>query len=71
VIAEFSSSRLTTDGGSLLLRQADRRIRLLCRLADCFVDRRDPVRIEPSVAAGKRDLDSALAGKSTLNRLEL
>jgi Transposase DDE domain group 1 len=103
VVAEFSSDRLTTDGGSLLLRQVDRRIGLVRRLADCFLDRRDPDRIEHQVAeliaqrvyglalgyedlndheqlrhdpllnvlAGKRDLDATLAGKSTLNRLEL
>jgi hypothetical protein len=101
--AEFSSDRLTTDGGSLLLRQVDRRIGLVRRFADCFLDGRDPDRIEHTVAemiaqrvyglalgyenlndhdqlrydpllsvlAGKRDLDAALAGKSTLNRLEL
>jgi hypothetical protein len=103
VVAEFSSKPLTSDGGSLLLREVDRRIRLLGRFADCFRDGRDAARIEHSVAemvaqrvyglalgyedlndheqlrrdpllaliAGKRDLDTALAGKSTLNRLEL
>lgn len=103
VVAEFSADRLTTDGGSLLLRQVDRRIRLLRRFADCFIDGRDPSRVEHSVSemvaqrvyglalgyedlndheqlrhdplfallAGKREWDSALAGKSTLNRLEL
>jgi len=103
VVGEFSSERLTTDGGALLLRQVERRIGLLRRLADCFVDGRDPERIEHSVAemiaqrvyglalgyedlndhdelrhdpllgllAGQRDLGAALAGKSTLNRLEL
>jgi hypothetical protein len=103
VMAEFSADQLTTDGGSPLLRQVDRRIRLLRRFADCFLDRRDPSRIEHSVPemvsqrvyglalgyedlndheqlrhdpllgllAGKRELDSPLAGKSTLNRLEL
>jgi hypothetical protein len=103
VVAEFSADRLTTDGGSLLLRQVDRRIHLLQRFADCFVDGRDAARVEHSVAemvaqrtyglalgyedlndheqlrhdplfgllAGKRELDAALAGKSTLNRLEL
>ena len=103
VVAEFSADRLTTDGGSLLLRQADRRIRLLSRFAGCFIDGRDPSRVEHSVSemvaqrvyglalgyedlndheqlrhdplfallAGKRELDAALAGKSTLNRLEL
>ncbi len=103
VLAEFSADRLTTDGGSPLLRQVDRRIGLLHRFASCFLDRRDPLRIEHSVAemvsqrvyalalgyedlndheqlrhdpllgllAGRRELDSPLAGKSTLNRLEL
>ena len=103
VLAEFSADRLTSDGGSPLLRQVDRRIRLLRRFSECFLDRRDPSRIEHSVAemiaqrvyglalgyedlndheqlrhdpllallAGKRELDSPLAGKSTLNRLEL
>lgn len=103
VVAEFSAERLTSDGGVLLLRQVDRRIRLLGRLADCFVDRRDPARVEHTVAemvaqrvyglalgyedlndheqlrhdpllgvlSGKRDLAAALAGKSTLNRMEL
>jgi hypothetical protein len=103
VEAEFSSDRLTTDGGSLLLRQVDRKIGLLRRFSECFIDRRDPTRIAHRVAemvaqrvyglalgyedlndheqlrndpllgvlAGKRDLDQPLAGKSTLNRLEL
>jgi hypothetical protein len=102
VVAEFSADRVTTDGGALLLRQADRRIRLLQRFAGCFVDGREAARIEHSVAemvaqriyglalgyedlndheqlrhdslfgllAGQRELDSPLAGKSTLNRLE-
>ena len=96
VLAEFSADRLTTEGGSPLLRQADRRIGLLRRFAACFRDRRNPSRIEHSVAemisqrvyalalgyedlndheqlrhdpllgllAGKRELDSPLAGKS-------
>jgi hypothetical protein len=103
VVAEFSAERLTTDGGVLLLRQVDRRIQLLSRLASCFLDQRDPLRVEHTVAemvaqrvyglalgyedlndheqlrhdpllgllAGKRDLAAALAGKSTLNRMEL
>ena len=103
VVTEFSGERLTTDGGSLLLRQVDRRIGLLRRLAGCFRDGRDPARIEHAVAemvaqrvyglalgyedlndheelrcdpllallAGKRALEEPLAGKSTLNRLEL
>jgi hypothetical protein len=46
VVAEFSGERLTTEGGSLLLRAADRKIGLLRRVAGCFTDARDPQRIE-------------------------
>jgi hypothetical protein len=103
VVAEFSGERLTTEGGSLLLRAADRKIGLLRRVVGCFSDTRDPQRIEHElsemlaqriyglalgyedlndheqlrqdpllgVLAGKRNLGEPLAGKSTLNRLEL
>jgi hypothetical protein len=103
VVAEFSGERLTTEGGSLLLRAADRKIGLLRRVVGCFSDARDPQRIEHElsemlaqriyglalgyedlndheqlrqdpllgVLAGKRNLGEPLAGKSTLNRLEL
>jgi hypothetical protein len=50
VVAEFSSDRLTTDGGSPLLRQTDRRIGLLRRFAGCFFDGRDPGRIRHSIS---------------------
>ena len=95
---------MTTDSGGLLLRETDRRLNLLARLAECFLDARNPVFVEHSVQelvsqrvyglalgyedlndheqlrrdpllrvlAGKADVeDSPLAGKSTLNRLEL
>ncbi len=103
VVAEFSGDRLTTEGGALLLREADRQIGLLRRLAGCFTDTRQPERVEhrlpemlaqriyglalgyedlndheqlrsdPLLAllAGKREIEKSLAGKSTLNRLEL
>jgi hypothetical protein len=103
VVAEFSGQRLTTEGGALLLRAADRKIGLLRRVASCFSDTRDPLRIEHELSemlaqriyglalgyedlndheelrndpllgmlAGRRDLNTPLAGKSTLNRLEL
>ena len=103
VVGRFDGSRMTTDGGGLLLREADRKISLLKRLAGCFTDHRDPERVEhelremlvqriyglalgyedlndheqlrsdPLLAllAGKRELEEPLAGKSTLNRLEL
>jgi len=103
VIGQFAGDRLTTEGGSLLLRQAERKIGLLRRVAACFTDYRQPERIEHrleemlaqriyglalgyedlndheqlrqdpllGVLAGKKDLAEPLAGKSTLNRLEL
>jgi hypothetical protein len=103
VVASFDGGTISSDGGSLLLRQTDQRLNLLPRLAACFVDRRDPDRVEHSVQemlsqriyglalgyedlndheelridplfgvlAGRQDLDRPLAGKSTLNRMEL
>ena len=103
VEAGFDGGQMTSDGGALLLREADRRLNLLPRLAECFLDGRNPVlvthqvgemisqrvyglalgyedlndheqlRHDPllGVLAGKRKLDEPLAGKSTLNRLEL
>ena len=103
VVAEFSSERISSDGGSLLLRQVDKRINLLERVAECFSDGRaaervehpvgemlaqriyglalgyedlndhEQLRLDPllAVLAGRRELDVPLAGKSTLNRLEL
>src|SRR5438477_3610487 len=104
VVARFDGGTLTTDGGGLLLRETDRRLNLLPRLAECFLDGRNPIFVEHSVEqllaqrvyglalgyedlndheqlrqdpllrvlSGKADVeDSPLAGKSTLNRLEL
>src|ERR1039458_4244949 len=103
VQCEFTAGRVSSDGGALLLREADRRIKLLDRLASCFLDGRAPqlvkhrlsemlsqriyglalgyedlcdheqLRHDPlmAVLAGRRKLQDPLAGKSTLNRLEL
>jgi hypothetical protein len=104
VVARFDGGTITTDGGGLLLRETDRRLNLLPRLAECFLDARSPLLVEHTVEqlvsqrvyglalgyedlndheqlrqdpllrllAGKSDVeDSPLAGKSTLNRLEL
>ena len=49
VVADFEGGTLTSDGGALLLRQVDRRINLLPRLARCFTDFRSPERIEHGV----------------------
>jgi hypothetical protein len=101
--AAFDGGAMTSDGGALLLRETDRRLNVLPRLAECFLDRRNPVLVTHSVAemvaqrvyglalgyedlndheqlrqdpllhvlAGKAKMDEPLAGKSTLNRLEL
>ncbi|MBA0088453.1 MAG: IS1380 family transposase, partial [Acidobacteria bacterium Pan2503] len=103
VEAGFTAGHVSNDGGALLLRQAERKINLLGRLAGCFGDGRNQERIEHTVEemlaqriyglalgyedlndheqlrsdplmgllSGKRKLDEPLAGKSTLNRLEL
>src|SRR5215217_4466365 len=49
VVGRFDGGTITSDGGGLLLREVDRRLGLLNRLAGCFVDRRDPERTEHSV----------------------
>ena len=103
VEAEFTAGRVSSDGGELLLREADRKINLLGRLASCFSDGRAPLLVKHRLSemlaqriygltlgyedlndheqlrsdpllgllSGKRELDEPLAGKSTLNRLEL
>ena len=103
VVAGFEGGAMTSDGGGLLLRETDRRLHLLSRLAECFLDGRNPLRVKHPVAqllaqrvyglalgyedlndheqlrqdpllrvmAGKAEMDEPLAGKSTLNRLEL
>jgi hypothetical protein len=113
VTARFDGGPISSDGGAILLREVDRRLRLISRLADCFEDHRDPQRVEHSarellaqrlyaialgyedlndhdelrrdpllaLLAGKqdvtgqnrkrpRDRGQALAGKTTLHRLE-
>lgn len=41
VVAEFSAEQLSTEGGVLLLREVERKIRLLERVKDCFRDGRE------------------------------
>ena len=110
----FDGGAITSDGGALLLREVEAKLRILGRFAECFTDHRDPELIEHSVGdlvaqrvfglalgyedlndhdelqhdplmavlVGKqdptgqdrlrqRDRGKVLAGKSTLNRLEL
>ena len=103
IVARFDGGTISSDGGAVLLRQTDQRLDLLPRLARCFLDGRDPERVQHSVQemisqrvyglalgyedlndheqlrsdplfsvlAGREELEKPLAGKSTLNRLEL
>jgi hypothetical protein len=103
IVARFDGGTISSDGGAFLLRQTDKRLNLLPRLAECFLDGRFQKQVEHSVLemlsqriyglalgyedindheqlrhdpvfgilAGRADLDQPLAGKSTLNRLEL
>jgi hypothetical protein len=103
ILARFDGGTISTDGGALLLRQTDQHLKLLPRLAECFLDGRKQSVVEHSilemlsqriyglalgyedlndheqlrndpvfgVLAGRVDLDRPLAGKSTLNRMEL
>ena len=103
IVGRFDGGTISSDGGAFLLRQTDRRLNLLPRLAECFLDGRNQIRVEHSVAemlsqriyglalgyedindheqlrtdpvfgilAGRDELEKPLAGKSTLNRMEL
>src|SRR5436853_7575079 len=103
IVARFDGGTISSDGGALLLRETDRRLNLLPRMAQSFLDGRSPERVEHSilemvsqrvyglalgyedvndheqlrkdpvfgVLAGREELDAPLAGKSTLNRMEL
>jgi transposase InsO family protein len=103
VVASFDGGTISSDGGVLLLREVDGRLKLMERLSRCFSDERSPLLIKHRVdelvaqrvyalALGYADLndheqlredpllavvagklkpgEQALAGKSTLNRLE-
>jgi hypothetical protein len=102
-VARFDGGTISSDGGAFLLRQTDKRLDLLPRLAGCFLDGRDPNLVEHTiqemlaqriyglalgyedindheqlrkdpvfgVLAGRAEMDEPLAGKSTLNRMEL
>jgi len=103
IVARFDGGTISSDGGAFLLRQTDKRLNLLPRLAECFLDGRHQDQIQHSILemlsqrvyglalgyedindheqlrndpvfgilAGRNELDEPLAGKSTLNRMEL
>ena len=68
VVAGFDGGTMTSDAGALLLGKTERALRLVERLAACFVDHRRPEWIEHSVATlvGQRVFGLAL-GYEDLN----
>ena len=102
-MARFDGGTISSDSGALLLRQTDKRLNLIGRMAECFLDGRNQALVEHSIPemlsqriyglalgyedlndheqlrndpvfgilAGKENLAEPLAGKSTLNRMEL
>ena len=103
IVARFDGGTISSDGGAFLLRQTDRRLNLLPRVAQCFLDGRNQNLVEHPVGemlaqriyglalgyedlndheqlrkdpvfgilSGRTEPDEPLAGKSTLNRMEL
>jgi hypothetical protein len=49
VVGRFDGGRISSDGGGTLLREADLRIGLTARLAQCFTDHRNPASVEHDV----------------------
>ena len=49
IVARFDGGTISSDGGAFLLRQTDRRLNLLPRLADCFLDGRNPNMVDHSI----------------------
>jgi hypothetical protein len=49
VAARFDGGAMTSDAGAVLLRETDRRLNLLPRLAPCFEDHRNPLPISHAV----------------------
>jgi hypothetical protein len=50
VTARFDGGAITSDAGSLLLREVEAKTGILRQFAACFTDHRDPERVEHSVA---------------------
>ncbi len=49
MVARFDGGTISSDGGALLLRQTDKRLNLLPRLAGCFLDGRNQNLVEHPV----------------------
>ncbi len=49
VVSDFEGGSITSDGGGLLLREVDHRLKIIERIAGCFNDYRESYRTEHSV----------------------
>ena len=49
VVARFDGGQITSDAGGLLLRETEEITRIIEQFAGCFVDYRDPEKIEHTV----------------------
>ena len=49
VVGRFDGGEITSDAGAVLLREVEKRTRVLGRISECFADHRDPERIEHTV----------------------
>jgi len=49
IVARFDGGTISSDGGAFLLRQTDKRLNLLPRLAECFLDGRNQPQVEHSI----------------------
>lgn len=50
IVARFDGGTISSDGGAVLLVEAERRARIVGRFAGCFQDHRDPTRVEHSIS---------------------
>jgi hypothetical protein len=48
-VARFDGGTISSDGGAFLLRQTNKRLNLLPRLAECFLDGRNPKLVEHTI----------------------
>jgi hypothetical protein len=49
IVARFDGGTISSDGGAFLLRQTDKRLNLLPRLKECFLDGRNQNQVEHTV----------------------
>ena len=61
VIGSFNGGDISSDGGVLLLAEAERRTRIIAALAATIIDERDPARVRHSVEALLRQRIYAIA----------